>query len=132
MFSYICRLTFATCDWLAYRIRSKCSVSKIEKKFTGIDQSSERASERVPFSTSYLELALAHARNSRVKKNDLAASKCVPHVSSKFQFRLMKSLSTRILFDLKSEISASGSAFCPNLRKKYSCIRLRCFTIAIN
>ena len=28
----------------------------------------ERASERVPFSTSYLQLALAHARNSRVNK----------------------------------------------------------------
>ena len=37
---------------------------KIEKKFTAIDQSSERA----PFSTAYLQLALAHARNSRVKK----------------------------------------------------------------
>ena len=31
----------------------------IEKKFTGIDQSSER----VPFSTSYLQLALAYTRN---------------------------------------------------------------------
>ena len=28
----------------------------------------ERASERVPFSTSYLQLARAYARNSRVKK----------------------------------------------------------------
>ena len=37
---------------------------KIAKKFTGINQSSERA----PFSTSYLQLALAHARNSRLKK----------------------------------------------------------------
>ena len=37
---------------------------KIEKKFTGIDQSNEQA----PFSTWYLQLALAHARNSRVKK----------------------------------------------------------------
>ena len=36
---------------------------KIKKKFTGIDQSSER----VPFSASYLQLTLAHARNSRVK-----------------------------------------------------------------
>ena len=34
------------------------------KKFTGIDQSSER----VPFSTSYLPLAVAHALNSRDKK----------------------------------------------------------------
>ena len=43
----------------------KCTQKpKIEKKFTGIDQSSER----VPFSTSYLQLALPHARNSRVKK----------------------------------------------------------------
>ena len=42
----------------------KCTQKpKIEKKFTGIDQSSER----VPFSTSYLQLTLAHARNSRVK-----------------------------------------------------------------
>ena len=47
----------------------KCTQKpKIEKKFTGIDQSSERASERVPFSTSYLQPALAHARNSGVKK----------------------------------------------------------------
>ena len=44
---------------------TKCTQKpKIEKKFTGIDQSSER----VPFSTSYLQLALAHARNSRVNK----------------------------------------------------------------
>ena len=45
----------------------KCTQKpKIEKKFTGIDQSSER----VPFSTSYLQLALAHARNSRVKNGN--------------------------------------------------------------
>ena len=50
---------------------TKCTQKpKIEKKFTGIDQSSERASERVPSSTSYLQLALVHARNSRVKKLD--------------------------------------------------------------
>ena len=43
----------------------KCTQKpKIEKRFTGIDQSSEGAS----FSTSYLQLALAHAHNSRVKK----------------------------------------------------------------
>ena len=43
---------------------TKCTQKpKIEKKFTGIDQSSER----VPFSTLYLQLALAHARNSGVK-----------------------------------------------------------------
>ena len=40
-----------------------------QKKFTGID----RASERVPFFTSYLQLALVHARNSRVKKGGVAA-----------------------------------------------------------
>ena len=45
---------------------------EIEKKFTGIDQSSERQTERVPFSTSYLQLALAHARNSRVKNEMLS------------------------------------------------------------
>ena len=44
---------------------TKCTQKpKTEKKFTEIDQSSER----VPFSTSYLQLALAHAHNSRVKK----------------------------------------------------------------
>ena len=32
----------------------------------------ERATERVPFSTSYLQLALAHARNSRVKNEMLS------------------------------------------------------------
>ena len=47
----------------------KCTQKpKIEKNFTGIDQSNERARKRVPFHTSYLQLALAHARNSRVKK----------------------------------------------------------------
>ena len=46
----------------------KCTQKpKIEKKFTGIDQSSER----VLFPTWYLQLALAHARNSRVKKGDV-------------------------------------------------------------
>ena len=33
-----------------------------------LKESTNRASERVPFSTSYLQLALVHARNSRVKK----------------------------------------------------------------
>ena len=48
----------------------KCTQKpKIEKKFIGIDQSSERASELVPFPTSYLQLALAHARKSRVKND---------------------------------------------------------------
>ena len=48
----------------------KCTQKpKIEKRFTGIDQSSERASERVPFSTSHLQLALAHASNSRIKND---------------------------------------------------------------
>ena len=43
----------------------KCTQKpKIDKKFAGIDQSSERA---VPFSTSYLQLAIAHACNSRLK-----------------------------------------------------------------
>ena len=47
----------------------KCSQKpKIEKTFTGIDQSSER----LPFSTSYLQLALAHAHNSRGKKRSQA------------------------------------------------------------
>ena len=51
----------------------KCTQKpKIEKKFTGIDQSSER----VPFSTSYLQLALAHARNSRVKNDINTESYC--------------------------------------------------------
>ena len=49
---------------------------KLKKKFTGIDQ----ASEQVPFSTSNLKLALAHARNSRVKKmtnlNSYLTSRC--------------------------------------------------------
>ena len=45
----------------------KCTQKpKIEKKFRGVDQSSERASVRVLFPTSHLQLALAHARNSRV------------------------------------------------------------------
>ena len=48
----------------------KCNQKpKIEKKFTGIDRAGidrNRASERVPFCTPYLQLALTHARNSRV------------------------------------------------------------------
>ena len=45
----------------------KCTQKpKIEKKVYR-NRPIERASERVPFSTSYLQLALAHARNSRVK-----------------------------------------------------------------
>ena len=44
----------------------KCAQKpKIEKS---LQESTNRASERVPFSTSYLQLALAYARNSRVKK----------------------------------------------------------------
>ena len=42
----------------------KCTQKpKIEKS---LQESTNRASERVPFSTFYLQLALAHARNSRV------------------------------------------------------------------
>ena len=41
-------------------LKSKKSLQESTKR------ASERASERVPFSTSYLQLALAHARNSRV------------------------------------------------------------------
>ena len=49
----------------------KCSQKpKIEKKVYR-NRPIERASERVPFSTSYLQLALAHARNSRVKNDTL-------------------------------------------------------------
>ena len=45
----------------------KCTQKpKIEKKFYR-NRPIEQTSERVPFSTSYLQLALAHARNSRVK-----------------------------------------------------------------
>ena len=44
---------------------TKCTQKpKIKKEFSGID----RASKRVLFSTSFLQLALAHAHNSRVKK----------------------------------------------------------------
>ena len=44
----------------------KCTQKpKIEKS---LQESTSRASERVPFSTSQLQLALAHARNLRVKK----------------------------------------------------------------
>ena len=49
-----------------YQMHSK---PKIEKKVYR-NRPIERASERVPFPTSYLQLALAHARNSRVK-NDI-------------------------------------------------------------
>ena len=41
---------------------------KSPKSKKSLQESTNRASERVPFSTSYLHLALAHARNSRVKK----------------------------------------------------------------
>ena len=50
----------------------KCTQKpKIEKRFTGFDQSSERASAIL---ISYLQLALAHARNSHVK-NDRSCSR---------------------------------------------------------
>ena len=46
----------------------KCTQKpKIEKRVNR-NRPIEPASERVPFSTSYLQLALAHARNSRVEK----------------------------------------------------------------
>ena len=45
----------------------KCTQKpEIEKKVKR-NRPIERANERVPFPTSYLQLALAHARNSRVK-----------------------------------------------------------------
>ena len=48
----------------------KCTQKpEIEKKVKR-NRPIERANERVPFPTSYLQLALAHARNSRVK-NDI-------------------------------------------------------------
>ena len=59
---------------------------KSKKKFQGIDQLSKWASKQVPFSTSYLQLALAHARNSRVKKD----AECC---SVKFKSSLMKVMS---------------------------------------
>ena len=37
------------------------------KSKKSLQESTNRASERVPFSTSYLQLALVHSRNSRVK-----------------------------------------------------------------
>ena len=47
----------------------KCTQKpKIQKKVYS-NRPIERASERMPFSTSYLQLALAHARNSRVKND---------------------------------------------------------------
>ena len=45
------------------------------KSKKSLQESTNRASERVPFSTSYLQLALAHARNSRVK-NDINTESC--------------------------------------------------------
>ena len=42
---------------------------KSPKSKKSLQQSTNRASERVPSSTSYLQLALAHVRNSRVKKH---------------------------------------------------------------
>ena len=44
----------------------KCTQKPKIKK--SLQESTNRASERVPFSTSYLQLALTHALNSRVKK----------------------------------------------------------------
>ena len=41
-----------------------CDHFILEKK--SLQESTNRASEQVPFSTSYLQLALAHARNLRV------------------------------------------------------------------
>ena len=41
---------------------------KSPKSKKSLQESTNRAGERVPLSTSYLQLSLAHARNSRVKK----------------------------------------------------------------
>ena len=46
------------------------------KSRKSLQESTNRASERVPFSTSYLQLALAHARNSRVKNDINTESYC--------------------------------------------------------
>ena len=46
------------------------------KSRKSLQESTNRASERVPFSASYLQLALAHARNSRVKNDINTESYC--------------------------------------------------------
>ena len=46
-------------------LATKVAISLKSKK--SLQESTNRASERVPFSTSYLQLALAHARNLQVK-----------------------------------------------------------------
>ena len=68
-FSFTSPLFLATKVAISFVYKSpktiKCTQKpKIERSLQGIDQ----ASERVPFPTSYLQLALARARNSRVKK----------------------------------------------------------------
>ena len=82
----------------------KCAQKpKIEKKFTGIDQSSERASERVPFPTSYLQLALAHARNPRVKNDGQS------HVGQIYEFNIITSL-------LKQHLAICEFAKLPDIK----------------
>ena len=81
----------------------KCSQKpKIEKTFTGIDQSSER----VPFSTSYLQLALAHAHNSRVKKEEPGA--------------VCEAVSSILHWNEQLRLTDTGSSYCL-FQKKVNC-----------
>ena len=68
------------------------SKPKIEKKLTGIDQSSERASECHQFSTSYLQLAIAHARNNSRVKNENCDQRYLANTVKKGTYKLFKEL----------------------------------------
>ena len=65
------------------------SKPKIEKKFTGIDQSSERMSA---ISTSYLQLALAHARNNSRVKNENCDQRYLTNTVKIGTYKLFKEL----------------------------------------
>ena len=74
----------------------KCTQkTKIEKKFTGIDQSSER----MLFPISYLQLALAHARNSRVK-NRIRLHDLIVVQKRPLGFCIIKELGTKHFYEI--------------------------------
>ena len=89
---------------------------KSPKSKKSLQESTNRASERVPFSTSYLQLALTHARNSRIKKG------LIIEVYLEYSQQLHESHNVSLLADEK-KINVCGnvlSNYCERIRCKYN------------
>ena len=90
--------------------------TKYTQKPKSLQESTNRASERVPFSTSYLQLALTHARNSRIKKG------LIIEVYLEYSQELHESHNVSLLADEK-KINVCGnvlSNYCERIRCKYN------------